>query len=145
MSESSARRLRSAGARPNMSIVVAWQGCPSELSRRLRAWDRWVDNGVDVVVVCACSTAEQQRIERAHPGVRVVAGNPVHDLRELREIGVSAARGDIVVIFDDTMGRTSSWREHLPPAIDGTPASGPVADWGSFEGVTRPLDDSVRR
>jgi hypothetical protein len=77
--------------------------------------------------------------------VRVVAGNPEHDLKALREIGVSAAHGDVVVIFDDTMSRTSSWREHLPPAIGGAPMSAPAADWTSFDGGSRPVDDPVRR
>jgi hypothetical protein len=144
MIESSARRLHGAAARPRISFVVAWQGAAAELSRRLRVWDRWVDDGIDVVVVCSCPTADREQIERAHPDVRVVNARADEDLSTLRQLGVSAAQGDIVVIVDDTIGWASSWRDHLPVASagEGTPATGV---WiGSHRAPRMVEDASVR-
>jgi hypothetical protein len=119
MSESSALQLKPVGARPRVSMVVAWQGSPLELSRRLRVWRGAIDESVDVVVACACAPAEQQRLERAHPGVRIMPAPPDTGMHALRQIGVAAANGDIVVILDDANSTTASWREALPPALGG--------------------------
>lgn len=112
-------------ARPRISLVVAWQGCSNELSRRLQLWDRWVESGIDVVVVCSCPAADRQRIAATHPAVRLVEASVGDDIAELRQSGVSAARGDIVVIVDDTMGRNTSWRDPLPMAIGSDMLSAP--------------------
>lgn len=111
--------------RPRISLVVAWQGCSDELSRRLLLWDRRAESGIDVVVVCSCPAADRQRIAAAHPAVRVVEANVGDDIAELRQLGVSAARGDIVVIVDDTAGWNTPWRDHLPMAISSEMLSAP--------------------
>lgn len=141
MSESPARRLKSVGSRPHVSFVVAWQGSVAELSRRLRVWSRWVDDGVDIVVVCTCPLAERQRIERAHPAVRVMHAAPGLEIRALRELGVAAARGDIVVIFDDTIGWTSTWRDHLPATIGGAVVPSAGVEWVAYDPVSLSIDD----
>jgi hypothetical protein len=125
-----------------VSFVVAWQGCPRELSHRLRSWGRWVHDGVDVVVVRACEVGERQRIERAHPGVRVVQSDPGQELRVLRQLGVSAAHGDIVVIFDDTAGWTSSWRDSLPVTVGGAVLPSEGIEWVRYEGASRNVSDA---
>lgn len=117
MSELAMRGAPFTRTRPRISLVVAWQGCSDELSRRLHLWERWVENGTDVVVVCSCPPAERERIARTHPGVRLVAANASDDIAALRELGVSAARGDIVVIIDDRVGWNSSWRDRPPVAV----------------------------
>lgn len=144
MSDQPIPRLDRVGSRPRLSIVVAWQGCPIQLSRRLRTWSRWVSDGVDVLVVCSCPPAERQRLERTHPEIRFVAGGCDQEMRALREAGVAAAKGDIVVIFDDTIGESSTWREHLPAmlGVDAVPTSRNA--WGSYENVGRVDDASLR-
>ena len=145
MTEFSARRFQVVATRPRVSFVVAWQGCPTELSRRLQIWDRWVEDGIDVVVVCSCPPADREQIERSHPDVRVVNARADEDLSTLRQLGVSAAQGDIVVIVDDTIGWTSSWRDHLPVAIGGAVLPANATQWVGDEGAPRVMDDvSVR-
>jgi hypothetical protein len=141
MSESPARRLKAAGSRPHVSFVVAWQGSIAELSRRLRVWSRWVDDGVDIVVVCTCPASERQRIERAHPAVRVVYAAPGIEMCALRQLGVAAARGDIVVIFDDTIGWSSTWRDHLPVTIGGAVMPSAGIEWVGNDPVSLSIDD----
>ena len=145
MSELQAFGVRAAGARPRVSFVAAWQGSPAELSHRLRVWDRWVDEGIDVVVVCSCSTADRQRIERAHPGVRVVNASADEKLSALRQIGISTANGDIVVIIDDSVGWTSSWRDHLPVGIGGAVIPAERARWASHDRLPSVMDDAPLR
>lgn len=145
MSELQAIRLSAARTRPRVSFVAAWQGSPAELSRRLRAWDRWIDDGIDVVVACSCSPAEHQRIERSHPGVLVVNASADEELSTLRQLGVSAAQGDIVVIIDDTVGWTASWRDHLPFAIAGEVIPGQGAQWAGYNRPPRVMDDASLR
>jgi hypothetical protein len=142
MSDLPARRPRAARTHPRVSFVVAWQGLSTELSERLRSWDRWVDDGIDVVVVCSASPGDCQRIQRAHPGVRVVHASADEELSALRQHGVSAARGDIVVIIDDTVGWSSSWRDHLPLAIRGAVRASEAARWTSHDQLPRALDDA---
>ena len=119
-----ARGARITRTRPRTSLVVAWQGCSSELSRRLQLWDRWVEQGIEVVVACACPPGDRERIAAMHPGVRLVEASAGDDIAALRQSGVSAAHGDIVVIVDDTVGWGSSWRNHLPMAISSEIPSG---------------------
>lgn len=145
MSELQAYGMRAAGARPRVSFVAAWQGSPTELSRRLRIWDRWVDDGIDVVVVCSCSPADHQRIERSHPGVRVVNASADEKLSALRQRGIAAAHGDIVVIIDDTVGWTSSWRDHLPISIGGEVIPAEHARWAGHNRPPRLMDDAPLR
>ncbi len=145
MSELRAHRMHVAGIRPRVSFVVAWQGCAKELSRRLQTWDRWVGDGIDVVVVCSCPPADRERVERSHPDVRVVNAHADEDLSTLRQLGVSAAQGDIVVIVDDTVGWTSSWRDHLPIAIGGPLAPTSGANWIGGEAGPRIMEETPLR
>lgn len=124
MSELRAYQVDPVRSRPRLSIVVAWQGCPSELSRRLRSWMQQLGNGVEVVVACGCPAAERQRIERAHPGVQVLPATASEELSALRQRGVSAASGDVVVIFDDTVASSGSWRDQLPATLAGRSLAG---------------------
>lgn len=117
MSDFAGQRQGKPVTRPRVSFVAAWQGSPTELSRRLQSWGRWVDEGIDVLLVCACSDADQQHIERSHRGVRVIRASRSAELGALRQLGISAAHGDIVVIVDDTLGWSPSWRDELPCAI----------------------------
>lgn len=142
MSESH-RRAQPFGTRPRVSFVVAWQGCPNELSRRLRAWDRWVDDGVDVVVACSYPPVERQRIMRAHPGTRVVHADVEGGLQGLRHVGVSAAHGDVVVIVDDTIAWSASWRDHLPSALGGAMCPDRGARWTGYETAARIVHDAT--
>ena len=143
MSEQPLARLHGAVRRPRVSFVVAWQGCANELSRRLRLWGQWVAIGIDVVVVCSCPAAERQRIERLHPDVRVVKASADEDMSVLRQLGVSAAQGDIVIIVDDTVGWTASWRNQLPAAIGGSVAAAARAQWLGFDRASLTLDEAT--
>ena len=143
MNEQSAVRLLGAVRRPRVSFVVAWQGCATELSRRLRLWGRWVELGIDVVVVCSCPAAERQRIERLHPDVRVVKASADEEMSVLRHLGVSAAQGDIVVIVDDAVGWTASWRDHLPAAIGGSVIPASRAPWVGHDRAALNLDEAT--
>lgn len=143
MSDLTPARPSAAAARPRVSFVAAWQGCPDMLSRRLRVWDRWAANGIDVVVVCSCPPADRNRIERAHPDVLVVSAPADEDLRTLRQRGIAAARGDIVVIVDDTVGRTSSWRDHLPLAFGGNVPAAQAAPWVGIGRAASVIDDAT--
>jgi len=143
MSELSAVHLHGAVRRPRVSFVVAWQGCSTELSRRLRLWGQWVELGIDVVVVCSCPPAERQRIERLHPDVRVVKASADEDRSVLRQLGVSAAQGDIVVIIDDVVGWTASWRDHLPAAIGGAVIPAQRAQWLGYDRAALTLDEAT--
>jgi hypothetical protein len=125
-----------------VSIVVAWQGCPSELSRRLRSWTQQSDQRVEVVVVCSCPAADRQRVERAHPGVQVIAASEVEELSALRQLGVAASSGDIVVIFDDSIAAGASWRDHLPPTLATAPSAHGY-DWPVPQRDTRITDAAV--
>ena len=143
MSESRAYRIEQLRSRPRVSIVVAWQGCPAELSRRLRSWAQQLDYGIEVVVVCSCPAAERQRVERAHPRAHVIPASASQELSTLRQVGVSAASGDIVVIFDDTTSAGGSWRNHLPPTLAGTKPAGSYA-WVGAQHEPHPGDASIR-
>lgn len=145
MSEQPAVRLHGAVRRPRVSFVVAWQGCATELSRRLRAWGQWVELGIDVVVVCSCPAAERQRIERLHPDVRVVKASADEELSVLRQLGVSAAQGDIIVIVDDAVAWTASWRDHLPAAIGGAVIPTVPAPWLGRDRVALDLGEPTLR
>lgn len=116
-----------------------------ELSRRLRSWGQWVDLGIDVVVVCSCPAAERQRIERLHPDVRVVKASADEEMSVLRQLGVSAAQGDIVVIVDDAVGWTASWRDHLPAAIGGAVIPAARAQWLGYDRSALSLDEAKSR
>lgn len=143
MSELRAYQIDPVRSRPRLSIVVAWQGCPSELSRRLRSWMQQLGRGVEVVVVCGCPAGERHRIERAHPGVQVLPAGASEELSVLRQRGVSAASGDIVVIFDDTVAAGGSWRDQLPPTLAvQSPAGG--YDWVGLPREPHVADASVR-
>lgn len=120
MSELPALQLKPIGSRPRVSLVVAWQGSPLELSRRFRLWRGTIDENVDVVIACACAATEHQRLERAHPGVRIIPAAPETGMHALRQIGVAAAQGDIVVIVDNAISSTPSWRDALAPAVKGS-------------------------
>ncbi len=109
--------LHSPRNRPRVSFVVAWQGCLTELSGRLRVWNRWAHEGVDVVLVCSCPADDRRSIGRSHPGLRIVAASGDVGLGAMRHLGVLAADGDIVVIVDDAIASSSSWRDELPAAI----------------------------
>jgi hypothetical protein len=145
MNELPAVRLHGAVRRPRVSFVIAWQGCATELSRRLRLWGQWVEIGIDVVVVCSCPAAERQRIERLHPDVRVVKASAEEDMSVLRQLGVSAAQGDIVVIVDDAVGWTASWRDHLPAAIVGPVVPAARAQWLGYDRAALSLDEATLR
>jgi hypothetical protein len=116
MSELPAIHLDPFRARPRLSVVVAWQGCAVELSRRLRSWTQQLDDRSEVIVVSSCNSAESQSIARAHPGVQLIRVARNHDLPFLRELGVQSSTGDVVVILDDTVGADASWRDRIPVA-----------------------------
>jgi hypothetical protein len=59
-----------------------------------------------------------------------------------RQAGVSAAHGEIVVIFDDTVGRSSSWRDSLPLTVGGAVLPSEGIEWVGYEGVTRDVSDA---
>ena len=143
MSELHALDLKPVAPRPRVSLVVAWQGSPAELSRRLRMWYRSIDASVDVVVAFACQPPEQQRVERMHRGIRVIAAAPGTELCALRQLAVAAAHGDVVVIFDDAVSATASWRDHLPAALE-PPASRTEREWPAYDRRVRVDDASLR-
>jgi hypothetical protein len=133
MSELSLSPAQRPVARPRVSYVIAWKGAPTELTRRLRIWERWADGGIEVVVACACAPEERQRIVRSHASVRVVGAPSGEDVSALRQRGVAAATGDIVVIVDDEVAGESSWRDELPAGIAAdVPSTAPGA-WDRYE------------
>ena len=94
---------------PLRSLVIVWRSGTEALDRRLGTWTGVLRGGMDVVVVHACSSAERVRLERSHAGVRILVAPADRELRVLREIGVRAARGDIVEIRDDTQCDEIGW------------------------------------
>lgn len=80
-----------------------------------------------------------------HPDVRVVKASAEEDLSVLRQLGVSAAQGDIVVIIDDAVGWTASWRDHLPAAIGGGLIPAARAPWVGHDRVALDLDEATLR
>ena len=86
---------------PQRSLVIISRGTARELETALRAWAAPIRRGLDLVVVRRCTTAERLHLERAYPGVRVLSAPAGCDPRALRELGVSAARGDIIVVQDE--------------------------------------------
>ena len=143
MSELRAYQIDQARSSPRLSIVVAWQGCASELSRRLRSLTQQLGHGGEIVVVCSCPAAERQRVERAHPGVQVIPASANEELSALRQRGVSAASGDIVVIFDDTVAPGGSWRDSVPPTLMGHSMTRGY-DWVGLPHETHVGDASAR-
>ena len=143
MSESSARSIQADRARPRVSFVVAWKGCPNELSRRLRSWAQWARDGVDVVVACVCPSADRHRLARAYPDVRFLDAEDRSEVQALRELAVSSAFGDIVVIFDDSIGWHSTWREVLPTSLPGSRLRESAIAWGTYEPAAHRLDDTT--
>lgn len=133
MSELSTPRSAAPGARPRISFVVAWKGAGSELTRRLHLWEQWADSGIDVVVACACAPEERQRIIRSHASVRVIDAPASDDVSALRQRGVAAANGDIVVIVDDEVAGESSWRDELPTSLGADVPVVAAGPWERFE------------
>jgi hypothetical protein len=138
-----ARQLAALRLRPRLSVVVAWQGSSVELSRWLRAWVSQLDERAEVIVVAACVDADRQRIERAHPGVQLIGAPIDSELAARRQLGVSSATGDIVVILDDAIGTRMPWRGRLPSAIGGvrTPVD---SEWARLQSDGRAADVALR-
>lgn len=72
------------------------------------------------------------RLERAFPGMRLVGAPAGEDLESLRQVGVALARGDVVVVLDDTIAAEPSWRDRLPFCLVGAVDSVVAADIASY-------------
>ena len=98
---------------PAVTIVViaAWEtdGPVASLTALGR---RCMEDGTELVVVCAGPWAETAGADRLIPGRRIVAprGSTAADLRVL---GMSWANGDIVAIVDDPADVDAAWLERV--------------------------------
>lgn len=111
---------------PVRSLVIIWRSGTEALDWRLTSWAGALRAGMDVVVVHACSNAERMRLERIHPGLRILVAPADREVRVLRELGVRAARGDIVEVRDDTQCDEIAWllrRAAADPADDRMPGA----------------------
>lgn len=131
--------------RPRISFVVAWQGCLAELSARLKVWSCWVEEGIDVVLVCSCPLEDRRSIGQSHPGLRIVAAGSDVGLAAMRHLGVRIADGDIVVIVDDAVASSSSWRDQLPAAIRREALRDDRAPWGAYPQFAPIAEDATVR
>jgi hypothetical protein len=118
--------------RPRVSLVVAWQGSLNELLRRLTNWEHWVEQGIDVVLACRWDADDRFLIARSCPGIRIVAASEDADVATLRHLGVSLAKGDIVVIVDDMIAWESSWRDQFPAVFRADVLDGHRARWADY-------------
>ncbi|HEX2781437.1 MAG TPA: hypothetical protein VHM30_18180 [Gemmatimonadaceae bacterium] len=112
---------------PVRSLVIIWRSGTEALDWQLGSWAGALRAGMDVVVVHACSSAERVRLERDHAGVRVLVAPADREVRVLRELGVRAARGDIVEVRDDTQCDEIGWllrRAAADPADDRSSGAG---------------------
>ena len=121
---------------PRRSLVIISRAGAPDLEDALDAWAGAIRRGLDLVVVRCCTSAERLRLERAHPGVRVLSAPADRDLRALRELGVSAARGDIVIVQEDSPadgGLPSGRDQAIPRAVDS-------AEWSSRDRTIADLE-----
>jgi hypothetical protein len=102
-------------SRPTTTVVVAWIGIISELEHALRGLiPRCHEAGAELIVVATSSVAERRRLGVLYPHVRVIDAPAQLCHKQLREIGASAANGDIVVLLNDERLSTSSLERQLP-------------------------------
>jgi len=102
-------------SRPTTTVVVAWAGIISELEHALDGLTpRCYEAGAEVIVVAPSSIGERRRLELLFPYVKVIDAPARLCHKQLREIGASAANGDIVVLLDDERLFASSMERWLP-------------------------------
>jgi len=70
--------------------------------------------GAELIVVAPSSIGERRRLELLFPYVKVIDAPARLCHKQLREIGASAANGDIVVLLDDERLFASSMERWLP-------------------------------
>jgi len=104
-------------SRPTTTVVVAWAGIISELEHALGGLTpRCHEAGAELIVVAPSSIGERRRLALLFPYVKVIDAPARLCHKQLREIGASAANGDIVVLLDDERRFASSMERWLPVA-----------------------------
>src|SRR5690348_17899354 len=98
------------------SVVVACRASSDDLDRLLGVLaPRCARDGMELVVVLTAATADRRRIQRLAPQARVFLAPLGVSTAELRELGAAHARGDVLLLFDDTMPLPPHWEPSLPP------------------------------
>ncbi len=117
---------------PVVSVVVVASG-KAPLERLARECGR---RGIELVAVHSADAEgdDPAALEAALPGVRVVWSAGRVSAAVLRQRGLAAAEGDIVVFADDVEAATPGW-------LDERLGRWPVRSAHPFRGADRPSDD----
>jgi hypothetical protein len=144
-----ARRVR-LGDKPAVSVVVAscrdadaLAACLASLERQCR------DHQAEIVVARGVQGSEGDWLRQRYPAVRwVTAGYPA-DIAQLRALGLSEARGDIVALTEDHDVVSPDWLSqrlrggsslnHQAGAADDRRT--PAVDWAAYFAKPEPRGD----
>jgi glycosyltransferase involved in cell wall biosynthesis len=111
-------------ARPvtlSASIVVCTHGEPDDLARCLDGLGLEREAGREVIVVASGLSEERQAQVRNLPGVRLLS-QPRPGINRARNIGLRAARSDVVVFLDVAARPEPGWIDALLRRFDGEEA-----------------------
>lgn len=134
--------------RPTVSVVVSSQGPPAALAACLASLaDQARRHEAEIIV--ARADPDAKRLQAAHPTARFVAAEAGADRPALRELGLTAASGDIVALIDDDCIAAAGWLDRLVMAGAADDASsGPIpprggngsTDWVTYLATHRASD-----
>jgi GT2 family glycosyltransferase len=111
-----------------VSIVIpSWNGA-ALLAPALASLTRQTFDDFEIVVVDnGSSDGTVEMLGREHPGVRLVELGENRGFAAAVNAGISAARGEIVVLMNNDTEAEPHWLEALVRALDGNPRVGSVA------------------
>jgi len=106
--------------RPMTSVVVACRGLSDDLDLLVGILaPRCARDGMELVVVLTAGASDRRRIQRLAPQARIFSAPLGVSTAELRELGAAHARGDVLLLFDDTMPLPPHWEPTLPSCLTG--------------------------
>jgi len=109
---------------PEISVVVCTYNRAEYLEVCLLSLHRQSHPDYEIIVVNGPSTDGTDRVLQKYPGIKVILQKELNGLSFARNLGISAAKGEIVAFIDDDAVADAKWLERLAAGYEDSDIGG---------------------